>query len=339
MEPQTEDLYEVLGVSRAASTAEIRAEYIRRVELCDPGKLTMPSEQQLAASAQMLSVLDEAWRVLGDPALRAAYDATRSGYSAPGQVRGPTGQSSPGPPGQFSPGPPGWYPARDGFGPLRWWTGHAWAEDQSPARPQSSVRSPGGSAAAYPDAGPAARPGYPAALLGPRLGAWAIDVALTALTAIPGYILYFLSTNQASRYGSSYERNPSGISLVLFYGLPLAFLLWNWGYKQGTTGQSVGKGALGIKLVRADDGTTPVGVGVGCARALSTAATSLLWVVGLATLIVAIVTERRQRIADHIFNTAVVRTANEAPRTVPPVPQHGLWDAMRGRLPGHSSGG
>ena len=62
---------------------------------------------------------------------------------------------------------------------------------------------------------------------------------------------------------------PAAGGILLFLGWVgwLAVIVWNLGYKQGTTGQSVGKGVLGIKVVDVN-ARTPIGFGKGVLRAL-----------------------------------------------------------------------
>jgi len=59
--------YDVLGVSPEASTAQIREAFRRLARAHHPD--TSPS-----GSAESLAPINEAWRVLGDPASRRAYD-------------------------------------------------------------------------------------------------------------------------------------------------------------------------------------------------------------------------------------------------------------------------
>ena len=59
--------YEVLGVARDATTSQVRAAFRRLARAHHPD--TSPS-----GSAETLAPINEAWRVLGDPGLRRAYD-------------------------------------------------------------------------------------------------------------------------------------------------------------------------------------------------------------------------------------------------------------------------
>src|SRR5690606_35110762 len=44
-------------------------------------------------------------------------------------------------------------------------------------------------------------------------------------------------------------------------------LIWNFGFKQGKTGQTIGKGVMGIRVVRRDTGDV-LGVGLSIGRTL-----------------------------------------------------------------------
>ena len=59
--------YEVLGLSRDASTPQIRAAFRRLARAHHP-------DTRASGSAESLAPINEAWRVLGDSALRQAYD-------------------------------------------------------------------------------------------------------------------------------------------------------------------------------------------------------------------------------------------------------------------------
>jgi molecular chaperone DnaJ len=61
--------YEVLGVERNASPAQVRAAFRRLARAHHPDTST-------SGSAESLAPINEAWRVLGDPASRRAYDRT-----------------------------------------------------------------------------------------------------------------------------------------------------------------------------------------------------------------------------------------------------------------------
>jgi molecular chaperone DnaJ len=59
--------YEVLGIDGDASLDQIRAAFRRRARAAHP-------DTSASGSVDALTPINEAWRVLGDPALRHAYD-------------------------------------------------------------------------------------------------------------------------------------------------------------------------------------------------------------------------------------------------------------------------
>lgn len=114
-------------------------------------------------------------------------------------------------------------------------------------------------------------PTPPYASWGARAGAFIIDGLVGAVAMIPFWIGYGLLIGGAAAGGASeYDPNtgmyvpagePNGAlmaigGLLMFIGflVSLAFLFWNYGLKQGKTGYSIGKGVLGIKVVKEADG-------------------------------------------------------------------------------------
>lgn len=77
------DLYQLLGVEREASREEIALAWRRRARTEHPD--ARPADADAPGRFQALA---EAWRVLGDPDRRAAYDATlsRARPGAPARV-------------------------------------------------------------------------------------------------------------------------------------------------------------------------------------------------------------------------------------------------------------
>jgi uncharacterized RDD family membrane protein YckC len=160
-------------------------------------------------------------------------------------------------------------------------------------RPESaSSRREAPGAAARPQ--PPARYGFPLlATYGQRVGGFLIDIG------IPGGLLVVVLIAALA------ARNVIVIGLV-YPGaavVGLTFLLWNSGYRQGRTGQSLGKSVLGIRLVRAGTGA-PVGFG----RATGRQAAHLLdgLPLGLGYLW-PLWDEQRQTFADKVCSTIVVQ--------------------------------
>ena len=71
MSQQIQKYYSVLGVTRSASSEQIRAAYRDKVRIIHPDSAVVASP---TASLQMAEVV-RAWSTLSDPALRHAYDA------------------------------------------------------------------------------------------------------------------------------------------------------------------------------------------------------------------------------------------------------------------------
>jgi curved DNA-binding protein CbpA len=74
-EAATPTYYELLGVSFSASHEEVRDAYRQRALHLHPDRRRDASPEQARAAAREMREINDAWRVLGDPTLRAAYDA------------------------------------------------------------------------------------------------------------------------------------------------------------------------------------------------------------------------------------------------------------------------
>jgi Ca-activated chloride channel homolog len=108
-----QDFYAVLGVSPAASPEEIRQAFRQRARQFHPD-----ASPEDPAAAEHFKVINEAYRVLGTPQLRAAYDRAlrivAPPPSTPTQSQIPTAPSMPAMPGTpGTPGTPGASPFSD----------------------------------------------------------------------------------------------------------------------------------------------------------------------------------------------------------------------------------
>jgi hypothetical protein len=87
--------YDVLGVLPDAPPEDIRQAWQARRAALQPGMLAGAPPQALSAAQRALQVVDDAWRVLADPAARESYDQhigfrrPREGLTPPS--RGPSG--------------------------------------------------------------------------------------------------------------------------------------------------------------------------------------------------------------------------------------------------------
>ena len=94
------DLYQLLGVPREASRADIAQAWRRRARAAHPD--SRPGD---AVAPGRFRALATAWHVLGDPARRAAYDQALAREQAPPPASRPPGSAAVTPAARM-PGPP-----------------------------------------------------------------------------------------------------------------------------------------------------------------------------------------------------------------------------------------
>ncbi|MTB84341.1 RDD family protein [Nocardioides sp. zg-578] len=142
-----------------------------------------------------------------------------------------------------------------------------------PPTHQPYGQSPYGAPGAYQGAPPA----Y--ASWGRRLGAYLIDGIIPAVAyaiAVIALALNSETTRQtvADPLGGTTTREvtePTGVGVAISlvaYALAIGFTIWNLWIRQGRTGYSLGKQALGIKLVK-DGSDVPPGVGLNIGRSFA----------------------------------------------------------------------
>ena len=144
---------------------------------------------------------------------------------------------------------------------------------------------------------------------GKRVGAYLID----ALVGLVAYVPLLVGVAIA---GASSDTDPvtgqatmadatAGLVIILFLLsglLTLGYFIWNFCLKQGRTGYTIGKGVMGIKLVKAETGQ-PVGAGMAFVRQIAHVLDSLpcnlgyLWPLWDA---------QRQTFADKVIGTYVI---------------------------------
>src|SRR5689334_1045333 len=108
-----------------------------------------------------------------------------------------------------------------------------------------------------------------------RVGAYLIDSIPAMVIGGIGFGIAIATGNNVcvantEGYGGACSSSFSGIGIVAIFLASLAVLaysIWNWGYRQGTTGSSIGKSALHFKVVSEATGQ-PIGTGMSILRQL-----------------------------------------------------------------------
>jgi uncharacterized RDD family membrane protein YckC len=81
--------------------------------------------------------------------------------------------------------------------------------------------------------------------------------------------------------------------------LELAYVIWNYGYRQGTTGSSIGKSVLKFKVVGEATGQ-PIGFGMSIVRQIAHLVDAIIFYIGF---LFPLWDARRQTLADKIMST------------------------------------
>jgi len=84
--------YDVLGVVPGATPDDVREAWQARMAALEPGRLTGAPAGVLSAADRARQAVEEAWRVLADPAAREAYDQD-VGFHRPGEGLGPASET------------------------------------------------------------------------------------------------------------------------------------------------------------------------------------------------------------------------------------------------------
>jgi uncharacterized RDD family membrane protein YckC len=171
------------------------------------------------------------------------------------------------------------------------------AHGQQPGYGQQPYGQPAPYGTGYPSPGYGAPQNY--AHWGKRVLSALIDAFGPALVA--GLLVGVVITPLALAGGEGGAGIAALLSVVIYLAL-FAFVIWNSGYRQGTTGQSIGKKIVGTKLVRARDGQ-PVGFGLAIGRQFLHILDSLPLYLGY---LWPLWDERRQTFADKVVDTVVV---------------------------------
>ena len=146
-----------------------------------------------------------------------------------------------------------------------------------------------------------------------RVAAYLIDGLLALVAYLPGLVgVVVLAANTETTTdpvtGVTTSEMPQGGGLVL--GLValgvlfvIAFSIWNIVIRQGRTGYTIGKGVMGIKLVKEETGQ-PVGPGLSFVRQLAHVLDSVLCNLGY---LWPLWDAKRQTFSDKVMGTIVIR--------------------------------
>ncbi len=142
-----------------------------------------------------------------------------------------------------------------------------------------------------------------------RLLAYLIDAGIGLAIYIVGLILSLIFGAASDALGTLVSW---GFTLV-----NLAYWIYNAGYLQGTTGQTIGKKQMGISLV-ADSTGQPVGFGMAVVRVIVGWAMWLLCCVGgIADLLWPLFDPQKKRLTDKILNFSVVVGGEKGGKLLP----------------------
>ncbi|WP_319435527.1 RDD family protein [Mycobacterium sp. RTGN5] len=145
-----------------------------------------------------------------------------------------------------------------------------------------------------------------------RVGAYIIDIIPIAILSGVGQGLSLAtgennctSSSGDNTYGVYCTSQPSALGLILslVFGLAaIAFWLWNYGYRQGTTGSSIGKSVLKFKVISEKTGQ-PIGFGLSIVRQIAHFVDAIICYIGF---LFPLWDAKRQTLADKIMTTVCV---------------------------------
>jgi uncharacterized RDD family membrane protein YckC len=243
----------------------------------------------------------------------------------------------PPPPGGYPPPPGGGYqppPPPSGYPPPPQQGGY-------PPPPPPAGYPPPPQQGGYPPPPPPGAPGYPPPPPPPgpvlpqeaytpwitRVLAWLIDNVPVFIVLGIAYAIAFgtadnqcLSTGEYS-YGVYCTSSFGAIGVILLglgYIAALAYWVWNWGYRQGTTGSSIGKSIMKFKVV-SEKTWQPIGFGLSIVRQLAHIVDGAVCYIGY---LFPLWDAKRQTLADKIMTTVCVPLEGQGlnPQPLPPQP-------------------
>lgn len=187
----------------------------------------------------------------------------------------------------------------------------------------------------YPAPGPSSQWNYGQPATNPNAYTpWLDRVLASVIDQIPFLVIFFvgygvlmgIAAAVASSVDSSGE--PSGgavaflvVGMFALFAVTLAFPVWNFGYRQGKTGQSLGKQVMKFKVISEKTGQ-PIGFGMSLVRQLAHVLDSFFYIGYLMPLW----DGKRQTIADKMMTTVCV----PAPVSAAPPPSPTAFPGPQG---------
>lgn len=151
-----------------------------------------------------------------------------------------------------------------------------------------------------------------------RVVGYVVDVVPVAVIMGIGMSIAFgTADNECTSSGGQYDYAVSCTSSMTAFGMivyilaylaVLAYWIWNWGYRQGTTGQSIGKSVMKFKVISEKTGQ-PIGFGLSIVRQIAHVVDAIIFYVGF---LFPLWDAKRQTIADKIMSTVCVPAAPTA---------------------------
>jgi len=151
------------------------------------------------------------------------------------------------------------------------------------------------------------------------VAAWFIDaIPIFVVMGIAQGIAVLTGENECVTYGSGVACTSSysvAGSLVVLLGsaLTLAYVVWNYGYRQGTTGSSIGKSVMKFKVV-SEKTWQPIGFGLSIVRQLAHIVDAIICYIGY---LFPLWDAKRQTLADKIMTTVCVPLNPQPPPSGP----------------------
>ena len=113
-------------------------------------------------------------------------------------------------------------------------------------------------------------PPPPPPLSGAEFGSWIARVVAAIIDELPIVVVYFvfaLMFGENTAGGGAVSTSLTGAPALVFFLIAIGWFVYNWGLKQGRTGQTIGKGVMNIAVYKV--GTTePLGTGLSIGRTL-----------------------------------------------------------------------